>query len=93
MSGLKSTGNEDNERLVELGMPTLEERRHQADIAMFHKITNRKGGLDPSQWFDIAADGVRATPSTANPHNLRMRLDHMEIRRNFFSVRVVENWI
>jgi hypothetical protein len=68
-------------------MPTLEERRHQADIAMVHKITNRRGGLDPAQWFEMAADGVRATRSTANPHNLRMRQGRMEFRRNFFSLK------
>ncbi len=90
VSVLKST--EYSERLVELGMPTLEERRHQAHMAMVHKITDRRGGLDPSQWFDMAADGVRTTRSTANPHNLRMRQGRMEIRRNFFSVRVVDKW-
>jgi hypothetical protein len=64
-------------------MPTLEERRHQADMAMVHKITNNRDGLD-------RADGVKATHSTANPHNLRMRQGRMEIRRNFFIARVME---
>ena len=73
-------------------MPTLEERRHQADMAMVHKITNRRGGLDPAQCFEMAADGTRATRSAANPRNLRMRQGRMEVRRNFFSVRVVDSW-
>jgi ribonuclease P/MRP protein subunit RPP40 len=90
VSGLKS--DQYSERLVELGMPTLEERRHQADMAMVHKLTNRRGGLYPAQWFEMAADGARATRSAANPRNLRMRQGRMEIRRNFFSVRVVDSW-
>jgi len=90
VSGLKS--DQYSERLVELGMPTLEERRHQADMAMVHKLTNRRGGLDPAQWFEMAADGTRATRSAANPRNLRMRQGRMEVRRNFFSVRVVDSW-
>jgi hypothetical protein len=90
VSGLKS--DQYSERLVELGMPTLEERHHQADMAMEHKLTNRRGGLDPAQWFEMAADGARATRSAANPRNLRMRQCRMEIRRNFFSVRVVDSW-
>jgi hypothetical protein len=90
VSGLKS--DEYSERLAELEMPTLEERRHQADMAMVHKLTNRRGGLDPAQWFEMAADGARATRSAANPRNLRLRQGRLEIRRNFFSVRVVDSW-
>jgi hypothetical protein len=40
----------------------------------------------------MAADGARVTRSAANPRNLRMRQGRMEIRRNFFSVRVVDSW-
>jgi hypothetical protein len=40
----------------------------------------------------MAADGTRATRSAANPRNLRMRQGRMEVRRNFFSVRVVDSW-
>jgi hypothetical protein len=38
VSGLKS--DEYSERLAELEMPTLEERRHQADMAMVHKTSD-----------------------------------------------------
>ncbi len=63
-----------SERLSELGLPKLEERRHQADMAMVHKILCGQGSLDSSQWFEFAAYySVRATRSTANPINLKMR--------------------
>ncbi len=84
VSGLKS--DEYSERLSELGLPTLEERRHQADMAMVHKILCGRGSLDSNQWFERAADNVRATQSSANPLNLKMRQCRLKIRRNFFSI-------
>jgi ribonuclease P/MRP protein subunit RPP40 len=47
--GLKSNIYE--ERLRELNMPTLLERRHQADMVMVHKILHEKGGLDGSHYL------------------------------------------
>ncbi len=40
VSGLASTTYE--EKLLELGLPTLEERQHQADMCMVHKILHGK---------------------------------------------------
>ena len=78
--------------MSELGLPTLEEWRHQADMAMVHKILCGRGNLDSNQWFERAADSVRATRSSANPLNLKMRQGRLKIRRNFFSNRVVSSW-
>jgi hypothetical protein len=47
VSGLKSNIYE--ERLRELNLPILLERRHQMDMAMVHKILHGKGGLE-SHW-------------------------------------------
>jgi hypothetical protein len=44
VSGLNSNIYE--ERLRELNLPTLLERRHQVDMAMVHKILHGKGGID-----------------------------------------------
>jgi len=90
VSGLKSNIYE--ERLRELNLPTLLERRHQADMAMVHKILHGKGGLDHTTWFEKAEDGVRATRSTADPYNLRVKHGRLDPRRNFFSIRVIEDW-
>jgi hypothetical protein len=35
------------DKLQELGLSTLEERRHQADMCMVHKIMHKKGDLQP----------------------------------------------
>jgi hypothetical protein len=68
VSGLKSNVYE--ERLRELNLPTLLERRHQADMAMVHKILYGRGGLDHTTWFEKAEHGLRTTRSTADPYNL-----------------------
>lgn len=89
VAGLRAT--EYEERLKELGLLTLEERRHQADMLMVHKIMHRIGGLEPETWFDMAAD-QRSTRSNADPLSLKKRYGRLETRNNFFSVRVVDPW-
>jgi hypothetical protein len=59
---------------------------------MVHKILCGQGSLDSDQWFERAADSVRATRSSTNPLNLKMIQGRLEIRRNFFSNRVVSTW-
>jgi hypothetical protein len=49
VAGLRSREYED--RLKELGLTTLEERRHQADMLQMYKIINRAGDLDIADWF------------------------------------------
>ena len=58
VSGLKAQTYE--ERLKELGLQTLEERRHQADMFMVHKIIHTSGGLQSETWFEMAGDSADA---------------------------------
>jgi ribonuclease P/MRP protein subunit RPP40 len=90
ISGLKS--NIYKERLRELNLQTLSESRHQADMAMVHKILHGRGGLDYTTWFEKAENGPRATSSTADPYNLKVKHGRLDQRRNFFSIRVIEDW-
>jgi hypothetical protein len=46
LSGL--SGKTHEEKSAELGLETLEERRHQADMAMVNKIMHGKGQFDHS---------------------------------------------
>ena len=81
ISGLKEIEYED--RLKELGLTTLEERRHKADMAMVYKVLTGKEQVDPTEWFSMAGEAARATRATADP---------LEVRQNFFTVRVTEQW-
>ena len=79
-------------RLKEVGLTTLEERRHQADMLLVYKTMTGKDNTDPSTWFRPAADGPRQTRNAAGPLNVRANHGRLDIRRNFFSVRVTDSW-
>jgi hypothetical protein len=69
VSGLKGKTYED--KLVELDLPTLEERRHQTDMLQTFKIVRGIDRVDSSTWFQLAAQTGRATRSADDPLNLR----------------------
>ena len=89
VSGLVSKTYED--RLKELGMETLEERRHQADMCMTRNIVHGRGGLSTETWFDTQT-GRGNLRSGADPLNLRKKRGRLELRTNFFSLRVPDGW-
>ena len=95
---LQSSSGENNtklhlhQRLVELGLLTLEERRHQADICLMHKIMHGIGGLDHDVWFEKASESVRVTRVAADGLNVKVKNGGLELRRNFFSVRASSQW-
>ena len=80
------------ERLKELSLQTLEERRHQANMHMVHKIIHGGGGLDYNTWSEKASDSVRPTRTSTDPLNVKLNNGRLEVRRNFFSVRVAGQW-
>ena len=73
-------------------MTTLEERRHQADMVLVYKVLTGKDQVDPAEWFTMAAEAARATRTTADPLNVRVKHGRLEVRRNFFSVRASGQW-
>ncbi len=90
VTGLRET--EYKERLKEMGLLTLEERRHQADMHMVHKMLHAESGMDPEHWFEKASAGEQVTRRAADPFNIKPKYGRLELRRNFFSVRVEEDW-
>ena len=70
-SGLRGRAYE--ERLAELGLVTLEERRHQADMAMVHRIVHGQSGLDPATWFEMSGTR-RNMRSAADPLNIVVKM-------------------
>jgi hypothetical protein len=89
ISGLTTVNYPD--RLKELGLESLEERRHQADMVLMHKIVHGVGNLDIGHWFDTF-EGRRATRAGADPLNVRARTGNLELRKGFFSNRVAQDW-
>jgi hypothetical protein len=90
ISGLK--GRTYEERLKELGITTLEERRHQSDMVQTFKILHGYDKVNSESLFVRADQANIPTRSATGPLNLRHQAARLEVRRNFFSLRVVEEW-
>jgi ribonuclease P/MRP protein subunit RPP40 len=90
ISGLAGRTYED--RLKELGIVALEERRHQMDMLQTFKILSGKEKVDPSSWFTMASDSERVTRQSADRLNIRPGTPRLDIRRYFYSQRVVDSW-
>ena len=81
------------QRLQELHMDTLEDRRKDSDMFETFKIMKGISKVNRATWFTCAAEeSGRLTRLTADPLNLRVPATRLEIRKNFFSVRVCEQW-
>ena len=86
VSGLQRRDYED--QLKELGLQTLEEKCHQVDMVMVHKIMRGVGGLNPATWF-VSAASQRNSRSAGDPMGIKNMYGKTELRKNFFSVRVI----
>jgi hypothetical protein len=84
VSGLKE--NEFAMQLQELGMTTLEERHHQADMHMVHKIMHTESGQVPGTWFERAGNAVHVTKSGTEALTGRLK-----VKGQFFSMRVISD--
>jgi hypothetical protein len=83
ISGLKGSTYE--EKMREIGLTSLEEHRHQADMIQAFKIIRGFDKVDSSTWFQEVDVSIRTTRSAADPLNLRPQAARLETRRNFFS--------
>ena len=90
ISGLKSEDYED--RLKELGLTSLEERRHRADMALVHSVMHGHSDVNVDDWFQKADISARATRVTTGALNVRPRYGQLEVRKHSFTVRVTTNW-
>ena len=89
ISGLRATTYE--EKLRELGIPSLQERRIEIDMVQTFKIVKGIDKVECELWFE-RADSRRPTRSNTVKHSLVPRRTQHEYRRNFFSSRVVDHW-
>ena len=90
VTGLQGTTYE--ERLEELGMDTLEKRRMDQDMIQAFKILKEVDDVDKTTWFTTMENRPQRTRAAVGGHNLEGQLSRLELRRNFFSQRVVDMW-
>jgi hypothetical protein len=78
------------EKLRELGLESLEERRNSQDMALVHKFLTEKTGTDLFQ--RAAAELNTRTRQTAGEHGLRVQYARTDPRKFSFTMRTVEPW-
>ena len=91
ISGL--TGRTYEEKLVELGLDTLETRREKQDLLEMHKIMNGYGNMDPGTMFSKVQEREgRVTRMGADPGNVLVPRARLDTRKYSFTVRVPDSW-
>ena len=89
ISNLKGRSYQD--RLKEVGITTLEERRRRGDMIAAYRILTGKDLVSPDKWFQMARQtGTRQ--STGYLSLEKPGLGKLEFRRNQFSQRVSGDW-
>ena len=83
------------ERLAILGMRTLCDRRLRGDLIETYKILTGKSDVRYTTWFKLAKDQVGTVATRHQTGYLNLVIPpnaKSEVRRNFFSHRVVPFW-
>ena len=89
--GLEGRSYED--KLSELNMTTLVVRRKRFDLIQTFKILNGLDKVDYTTWFTLVGDTPnRITRNTSYKKNLVATHSSTDIRKNFFTNRVVSMW-
>jgi len=90
ISGL--SGKNYEEKLKELGLMSLEQRRHRYDMLQTFKILKGFDDVNKSTWFQTMDNSVRETRLSAYHLNLTTGRSRLDVRKHFFSQRVVDAW-
>ena len=81
------------EKLLELGLTSLKERRTRMDMIQTFKIINRIDDVDSAIWFNLVGpNNIRSTRNSNCEKNIVGNRSRTDIRQNFFSNRVVATW-
>lgn len=91
ISGLSGDTYED--KLKELNIQSLSDRRLRFDLIQTYKILRQVEDVDPKIWFKLVDNNRNVNTRTPSHHlNIQPKRSSLDIRRQFFSNRVVEHW-
>ena len=81
------------EKLSKLGLTTLYDRRIRGDLIETYKMLKGLSQVDHSTWFNImACTSGPQTRLSSDPLALETQPARLDLRKNFFSVRVPPAW-
>ena len=90
-SGLESKEYEG--RLKEVKMSSLAERRERGDLIQTWKILNKYDRVEENRWFErVNTEREVTTRLTSCKQNLKLNSCNLDIRKYFFSQRVINMW-
>ena len=83
-----------NQRLKELDMITLEERRERGDLIQAYKVLTGKEKVTHQTWFKMNSEEEdrRQTRERGGVLSVQRKEGRLEVRQNFWSVRVANKW-
>ena len=76
-------------------MTTLEQRRERDDLIHMYRIMTGKDDLKSTTWFQLMAEtdgGANTRAAAGHLNDLSANNCNLDVRRNFFSQRVVQSW-
>jgi hypothetical protein len=81
------------EKCKELGLSTLESRRWEQDMVQVYKILNGIGNIRAENFFAKISErnGIQTRLATGF-NNLTSQRARTDLRKNTFSMRVVQSW-
>ena len=92
ISGL--VGGSYEEKLAEIGLTTLEQRRVRGDMIQTWKIVHRADDVDRSIWFRMTAgeEAVHRTRLVGDQTKVVKPSTKYKLRENFYSIRICDGW-
>ena len=80
------------QKLKKLNLEPLLIRRQKADLILVFRILNGFCDVDPKVWFKTVDTDSRTTRNTSFHLNLKKQMFKTEMRKNFFTNRVIDDW-
>ena len=88
--GLRSSSYAD--KLKEVGLTTLADRRVRGDVIQVWKYLHGYTPYNPTMLRPSSSQHTKLTRHTEQPFNLARTNSRLDIRKNFFTVRAVDEW-
>jgi len=92
VGGLKGHTYRYMEKLAEIGLQSLEARRREADLMLMYKVMNGNCKVNATKWKKASHMGHPHTRAAADETRLEQPRARLDIRRNFYTVRIPEQW-